>query len=1025
MDKISRNATIFIIALICFVGAIVTLFATWEQRAFYLRGYVNPTQTLDLPYRIPRLGVNVDLRQYTIDELPDHLDMMEAIGVTWVRQFISDADDFTQWDAIIALFAERPQLELVPVLVGTTTDLERFIPFVDDFATRYGDTITFYQIWDEPNIQTGWLGDNPNPTHYLALLQSAFTTIHQIDPQAHIISAALAPTIETGPQNISDHLYLRQLYQLGLKDYSDSIAGKPYGFDTNPFDRSIRADLLNFSRFIMLREVMTEYGDGQKALWASNSGWNSLTDDWTGDQSLWGQVSTAHQSQYTIEALQRADREWAWLGGFILDNWQADKQDTDNPRWGFSLLNQDDEKTPLYNALEAYHADQPLYAQNGLYPANNPDARYSGVWTFHELGADIGWVQDSQITFDFFGNSVSLITRQDDYVTNLYITVDGKPANQLPTDANNNAYLLLRSSQLTPEIINKPISDNLSTGNHRLHIVADELIPDEDIPRWSIIGYGVGNRDLYVPFDRQIVGAIIASFISFIAVIVSASQVNFSGVLAIWNRFSQIFHVSTAFFASIIVMLSLLITWHDGYPQFFKRESIQALLGIVTAGLVYWNGFHLPVAIVLLFFLLIVIYNNLKIGVLLIVFWSPFFLFPVELYRFAFPMVEIMLIITFGAWLLRVITDTAKDRQLPTIKSHPIDYVMLMFVLSGILGLFVAEIKHLAITDFRTFYLQPALFYVIGRTINKDKTFIYQMLFAFISSAVIVASIGIYQLLTGVFIQAEGGSIRLASVYGSPNNAALFLERCLPFVVAFILIGTGKRSIKIIAIVAGGLIAIALLLTMSAGALFIALPAGIVCLLLLIYGKRAFKYLIPIGIVFIIGFIFALQSPRFERFLDLTSGTNFYRVRVWQSAFNMVEDHPIGGIGLDQFLYKYRGEYILPDAWQEPELSHPHNIFFDFWLRSGIVGILFLLMSIGIITKTIRQTLSMAKKQYFVIIVGCATSLVMLMMHGLVDNSIFVIDLAYIFSLILILLTSVSPLKVDDTIHQGETLCEF
>lgn len=1024
MDTINRNLIIFIIALICFVGSIVTVGASIEQRNFHLRGYANPTQTLDLPYRIARLGVNADLTQYSTDELTDHFSKMEAVGITWVRQLVYDNENLSKWDEIIAQSAEHPQLEIIPVLIGTTTDIDMFSLFVANFAERYRDVITYYQIWDEPNIQTGWLGENPNSTHYSAILQSAYKAIHQIDPHAHIISAALAPTVEIGPQNISDHLYLRQLYQLGLKDYSDSIAGKPYGFSSSPYDRSIRVDQLNFSQFIMLREIMVEYGDGQKALWASNAGWNNLADGWQGDLSAWGQVSADVQAQYTLEALQRAEDEWAWLGGFILDNWQWDKQDTDNPRWGFSVLDSADNETLLYHTLANYpHSSS--YATNGLYPANNPYARYSGVWTFHELGADIGWVQDSQIEFDFYGNSVSLITRQDDYVTNLYVTVDGHPADQLPRDSNNNAYLLLKSNQLIPEIVNEPLSENLSTDLHTLHIVADELIPDEHIPRWSIVGYAVSNHDLSLPFERQITASILASFISLIALTVSGTQINLRPLTRIWYRFNYVFQITIAFVASMIVMLSMFITWHDGYPQFFRRESVQVLLGIVTAGLIYWNGFHLPIMLVLVFCLLLVIYNNLKIGVLLIIFWTPFFLFPVELYRFSFPMVEVMLLITIGAWILRVVTDTAKLRRFPSIQLHQLDVVALTWLLIGIIGLSVAEIKNLAFTDFRVFYVQPVLFYMIGRSIPKDQRSINQMLLALTISAVIVSIIGLYHLLTGVFIQAEGNAIRLASVYGSPNNAALFLERVLPFVFSFALIGTKNRQIRLIAIGICLLIGIAILLTLSAGALFIAVPASILSILLLIYGKRSFKYLVLLGTIFAIGLIIAVQTPRFERFLDLTSGTNFYRVRVWQSALNMIDDNPITGIGLDQFLYKYRGEYILPDAWQEPELSHPHNILFDFWLRSGITGVIFLIFAIGVIGKSAQRILSMPNRESFAIIVGCVGSLITLLLHGVVDNSIFVIDLVYVFFLLLLTLASIDKLSVNHTIHQGETLCEF
>ena len=60
------------------------------------------------------------------------------------------------------------------------------------------------------------------------------------------------------------------------------------------------------------------------------------------------------------------------------------------------------------------------------------------------------------------------------------------------------------------------------------------------------------------------------------------------------------------------------------------------------------------------------------------------------------------------------------------------------------------------------------------------------MVDALIIAGLLVAIIGLWQYLNGeAIITAEGGSRRLASVYGSPNNVALILGRCIPFALAF------------------------------------------------------------------------------------------------------------------------------------------------------------------------------------------------------------------------------------------------
>src|SRR6185295_1702324 len=70
--------------------------------------------------------------------------------------------------------------------------------------------------------------------------------------------------------------------------------------------------------------------------------------------------------------------------------------------------------------------------------------------------------------------------------------------------------------------------------------------------------------------------------------------------------------------------------------------------------------------------------------------------------------------------------------------------------------------------------------------------------------------------------------------------------------------------------------------------------------------------------------------------------TTYFRLKLWQSSLNMFRDHWLLGVGLDNFLYLYRTRYILPEAWQEPNLNHPHNIVLDFATRRGFGGLLIL-----------------------------------------------------------------------------------
>jgi O-antigen ligase len=83
-----------------------------------------------------------------------------------------------------------------------------------------------------------------------------------------------------------------------------------------------------------------------------------------------------------------------------------------------------------------------------------------------------------------------------------------------------------------------------------------------------------------------------------------------------------------------------------------------------------------------------------------------------------------------------------------------------------------------------------------------------------------------------------------------------------------------------------------------------------------------------------------MRTPRFAGLFDWRHGTTSFRLALWHSAWAMFRDHPLLGVGPDNFLYAYRSRYVLPTAWEEFNLSHPHNVVMDFATRLGILGLI-------------------------------------------------------------------------------------
>ena len=343
-----RQFLLLLVSILLLGGSLTVTLGTVALRDFELRGYVDASKDFNIPYATPKPGVNVQLEQYDRQALLANLTRIQEANFHWVRQFVNWNEieprrrefDWSAWDRIATAMRAFPRLNLVAVLMNSpewsrTNDSDRpstetappdnlqdIAVFAQQFAARFGDVIDYYQIWDEPNLADAWGNRDPRPAEYVALLATTRDAILEVDPDATIIAAALAPTTEIAGRNISDIRFLDAMYQHGASAFMDVVAGKPYGFARSPFDREVDETILNFSRIIALREVMLAHDDGGTALWASNFGWNSLPQDWTGAPSIWGQVSADEQIDFALKAMDRSHREWPWLGAMILHQWQ-------------------------------------------------------------------------------------------------------------------------------------------------------------------------------------------------------------------------------------------------------------------------------------------------------------------------------------------------------------------------------------------------------------------------------------------------------------------------------------------------------------------------------------------------------------------------------------------------------------------------------------------------------------------------------------------------------------------------------
>jgi len=942
------------------------------------------TRGLDLgsPLNRPELyGVNVDLRT--------DLKTIRDSGFKWIRVSLDlDQIDLAATDAFINS-ARDNRLRAVVVLKGTPPiDPNRFASRVAEFAKRYGDRIDHYQILDEPNLISAW-GANPNPAEYARILQTSYSAIKKVDPTSTVLLAALAPTIETGPKNISDILYLRQLYDLGAKDYFDAVAAKPYGFNTSPLDRTVEPNVLNFSRFILLREEMLKHGDEKKFLWASEFWWSK-------EPSIWGNVTPEQQLQYTREAYQRAMNEWAWSGPLFLQQPTTSHQ---QPVASFALN------------LQSLNLPSPISIPAGTYSPQllitNYLSTFTGNWKFSDLGADIPQDGEATIQLNFIGDKLDITLRRANYRAYLYVTIDDQSANALPRDLNNNAYVILTSPDLLPRTDTITLASGLPPGQHTAIIRADR-----GWDQWAIVSFTIGTSatrpDTRLPL--MIIGAIaIVCVIGLLRPVRSPRPDR--------SLLSDLGQWLATIFVSILLWLSAGLTWSADFADSFRKygDALPLIATLLTATIFYYSPF-LILTILCAIILFVLFYFRPDIALAIIAFTVPFYLVPKNLWSLSFSMVEICAVLASVASTLRyapklisVLSFRAKRGISNSTQEIPLgfaarndiaalDFSVLVFVLISTASIFVAEIRGVAIREFRVIVLEPALFYFLLRIVPLDRKSLWRVVDAFVLGAFIVALVGFVDYATGTrLITAEGGLMRMMSVLGSPNNLGLFMGRVLPIVAAIALMSR-HRPRRLLYAITFPFILGAAVLSFSKGALILGVPVSLAVVILFWGGRRAVIGLAGLAVAGVAAAIPLSQNPRFADTFNFTSGTSFFRIQLWRSVISMIADHPWLGVGLDNFLYAYRGKYILPEAWQEPNLAHAHNIILDSLARLGVFGFGTTLWMLSAFFLSAYTTLKrLTNPDLRALTIGLIASMINCLAHGMVDTGYWFVDLAFVF----------------------------
>jgi O-antigen ligase len=231
-------------------------------------------------------------------------------------------------------------------------------------------------------------------------------------------------------------------------------------------------------------------------------------------------------------------------------------------------------------------------------------------------------------------------------------------------------------------------------------------------------------------------------------------------------------------------------------------------------------------------------------------------------------------------------------------------------------------------------------------------------------------------------------------IYTTANALALFLGPLIALAASLFLHGSG-RALRI-GSAAFLLVAIpSMLLTFSRGA-YLAMAAVAVGLAL---SHRRRVWLLAGTVA--VGLVVALIPPIFHRIsveFQNVGGTTFFgragRLELWSATLQMLGHYPIFGAGLSGF-----ADRVAPywNANHPERFIDPHNIVLNFWVETGVLGVIAFTWLVVIGFRASWDGWRQAGEGWRPLSLGVLLALVAIVVHGLVDVPYFKNDLSLEF----------------------------
>lgn len=159
---------------------------------------------------------------------------------------------------------------------GAAPDPQKFAAFAALAAQRFGDKVSAYEVWNEPNYVASW-GPEIDPVAYTELLKQAYTAIKGANPDATVVAGVLGTVTTFGGITMDARDFVETMYANGAQGFFDALSIHPYQYTTKfsegeySWDKPWNANS-PLEQMIAIRQLMIDNGDEALRIWATEYG---------------------------------------------------------------------------------------------------------------------------------------------------------------------------------------------------------------------------------------------------------------------------------------------------------------------------------------------------------------------------------------------------------------------------------------------------------------------------------------------------------------------------------------------------------------------------------------------------------------------------------------------------------------------------------------------------------------------------------------------------------------------------------